>query len=104
MAQLTELGVFPRFMGLVGGNDVAKGKPAPDIFIEAAARLGMAPEDCVVLEDSEPGVRAAIAAGIAPIMVPDLHGPSAALLELDPFVLPSLHHVRTHLATLPAMR
>jgi len=104
VAQLTELGLYPRFAGLVGGNEVARGKPAPDIFIEAATRLRVAPGDCVVLEDSEPGVRAAIAAGIAPIMVPDLHGPSAALLTLEPFVLPSLHHVRSHLAALPAMR
>jgi len=103
-AQLQSLGLLRRFAGVVGGNEVAHGKPAPDIFVEAAARLGATPVHCVVLEDSEPGVRAAIAAGIAPIMVPDLHPPSAALRALDPVVLPSLHHVRAHLSTLPPMR
>lgn len=104
LRQLTELDLMRRFAGLVGGNEVAHGKPAPDIFVEAARRLRVPHDACVVLEDSEPGVRAAIAAGIAPIMVPDLHPPSSALCAFDPLVLPSLHDVRAHLATLPAMR
>lgn len=100
-AQLTQLGLLPRFTTLVGGDDVTFGKPAPDIFIEAASRLSLPADQCIVLEDSEPGVRAAIAAGIAPIMVPDLHAPSADLCQTGVLVLPSLHHVATHLAGLP---
>lgn len=99
--QLDTLGLLPRFTALVGGDEVANGKPAPDIFLEAAARLAMAVEDCIVLEDSEPGVRAALAAGIAPIMVPDLHEPSAAVRATGLLVLPSLHAVAAHLAQLP---
>jgi beta-phosphoglucomutase-like phosphatase (HAD superfamily) len=100
-AQLTQQGLLARFAALVGGNEVERGKPEPDIFLLAASRLAVAAADCVVLEDSEPGVRAALAAGMMPIMVPDLHGPSENLLAREPLVLPSLHHVRAHLALLP---
>ena len=61
----------------------------------------MAAACCVVLEDSDPGMRAALAAGMMPIMVPDLHGPSPELLAREPLVLASLHEVRAHLALLP---
>ena len=78
---------------IVGGDEVAFGKPAPDIYIEAARRLGTSAAACLVLEDSEPGVRAALAAGMMPIMVPDLIPPSADLVALDLIVLPTLHDV-----------
>lgn len=100
-AQLTRLGLLTRFATLVGGDDVTHGKPAPDIFLEAATRLAAPVEHCIVLEDSEPGVRAAIAAGIAPIMVPDVHVPSADLRRTGVLILPSLHDVAVHLARLP---
>jgi HAD superfamily hydrolase (TIGR01509 family) len=100
-AQLAKQGLLGRFATLVGGNEVDQGKPAPDIFLLAAVRLDVAAADCVVLEDSEPGVHAALSAGMMPIMVPDLHGPSAGLLAREPLVLQSLHEVRAHLALLP---
>lgn len=49
---------------LFSATMVARGKPAPDLFLLAASRMGTAPEDCVVIEDSEPGVRAGVAAGM----------------------------------------
>ena len=100
-AKLAQTGLLPRFLALVGGDEVARGKPAPDIFLAAAQRLGHAPETIVVFEDSEPGVRAALSAGMTPIMVPDLHPPSAELLALDPLVVETLAHARAHLAPLP---
>jgi len=68
-----KLGVLAqRFDVLVTGDEVRHGKPAPDIFLLAAERLGVAAGDCIVLEDSRPGLQAARAAGMTAIMVPDL--------------------------------
>jgi HAD superfamily hydrolase (TIGR01509 family) len=56
-------GLLPRFDGrLFSATEVARGKPAPDLFLHAAARLGVAPEACVVIEDSALGVEGAVAA------------------------------------------
>lgn len=68
-------GLRKYFQVVVGGEQVSRSKPAPDIFILAAQKLGIAPEDCVVLEDSENGVRAGKAAGCATVCVPDLQAP-----------------------------
>ncbi|MCC6193590.1 MAG: HAD family phosphatase [Burkholderiales bacterium] len=97
-AKLTQTGIVDRFAALTGGDEVARGKPAPDIFLLAAQRMGHAPAHIVVLEDSEPGVRAALAAGMTPIMVPDLHAPSEALRALGPLVVDSLADVQAYLA------
>jgi HAD superfamily hydrolase (TIGR01509 family) len=96
-AKLDRVGLLHRFAALIGGDEVARGKPAPDIFIAAAARLNVPARDCIVLEDSEPGIIAAAAAGMTPVMVPDLHPPSAALLAHNPLVLVSLSAVAAHL-------
>lgn len=96
-AKLEAAGLLHRFAALVGGDEVPNGKPAPDIFIMAAARLGVDARDCLVLEDSEPGMRAAAAAGMLPVMVPDLHPPSADLLTRCPLVFPSLSAVASQL-------
>ncbi len=61
-----------RFDVVVGGADVPNGKPAPDIFLLACEKLGAKPEDCIVLEDSSNGVRAAVAAGARCIGIPDV--------------------------------
>ena len=101
-AKLTCTDLAHRFTTIVGGDEIARSKPAPDIYLEAAARLGIPAVDCVALEDSEPGIDAALAAGMTPIMVPDLGAPSPALLARDPLVLASLAEVLAHLAALPA--
>ncbi|MFG2983771.1 HAD family hydrolase [Streptomyces sp. NPDC048258] len=54
----------------VSAEEVAHGKPAPDVFLEAARRLGARPADCVVVEDAAPGARAAHAAGMACVAIP----------------------------------
>jgi HAD superfamily hydrolase (TIGR01509 family) len=96
--------LWPRVHALVGGDDVMRGKPAPDIVIAAAARLGVDVCECIVVEDSEPGVEAALAAGAAPIMVPDLKPPSAALRAANVIVFDSLLQVRAYLDALGCVR
>lgn len=73
--QLDEAGLLSYFDAVVGGESVSRSKPAPDIFLFAAERLGIAPEDCVVIEDSFNGIRAAHAAGMQPVIVPDMLQP-----------------------------
>ena len=69
--KLAQAGVARYFDVVVGGNEVAHGKPAPDIFLRAAERLGKLPAECVVLEDSGPGIQGAASAGMVPILIPD---------------------------------
>ena len=61
---------------MIAGDQVDKGKPAPDIFLAAAARLDILPERCLVLEDSDAGIQAAYNAGMTPVMIPDMKPPS----------------------------
>ncbi len=68
---LEGLGLAPSFDAIVSGDDVVNPKPAPDIFLEAARRLGVPPAGCVVLEDSLAGTTAAHAAGMQVIAVPE---------------------------------
>ena len=76
--KLRQAGVLHHFEIVVGGDQVSRGKPEPDVFLMAASRLGHRPIDCVVLEDSEPGILAAVAAGMKPILIPDGREPSPA--------------------------
>ncbi|MBQ0052722.1 MAG: HAD family phosphatase [Treponema sp.] len=73
--QLKAAGIFDFFETLTTGDMVEHSKPAPDIYLKAAASLNLPPENCVAIEDSPNGVRAAVAAGIKCIMVPDLIQP-----------------------------
>lgn len=93
MAALGATGLLPRFQAVVCADDVAHAKPAPDIYLQAAAQLGVAPQACLVLEDSDPGVRAAHAAGMQVIQVPDIKQPDAELLALGHKVKPDLGEV-----------
>lgn len=68
---VSRLKIDRHFDALISGEEVKRGKPEPDIFIEAARQLGVNPEDCVVLEDAESGVRAATAAGMKSVAVPN---------------------------------
>ena len=69
---LGRVGLLGHFAAIVTREDVENPKPAPDPFLAAAARLGLAPADCLALEDSHHGIAAAHAAGAMTIMVPDL--------------------------------
>ena len=80
---LSRAGLLDAFDVTVAGDEVAHGKPAPDMFLLAAERLGVAPEACVVIEDSPPGVRAGVAAGMHTIAVCRVPGTEASLAEAD---------------------
>jgi len=87
-------GILPRFHAVVAAGDYARGKPNPDPFLTAADRLGVAPEACLALEDSHNGVRAAHAAGMMTVMVPDLLPVTDEMRGLCLAVAKSLHEVR----------
>ena len=69
---LENAGILDRFDFLVCGDEVKKGKPNPEIFLKAAEIAGVDPKNCMVLEDSHNGLRAANSAGMLPVMIPDL--------------------------------
>lgn len=76
------------FQAMVGGEQVGASKPAPDIFLLAAEKLHIKPERCLVLEDSENGIRAGKAAGCATLCVPDMKWPGEeAFPEIDYLVV-----------------
>jgi HAD superfamily hydrolase (TIGR01509 family) len=87
-------GLLSRFGAVVAAGDYARGKPHPDPYLTAATRLGVDPADCLALEDSHNGVRAAHAAGMMTIMVPDLLSATDEIRALCVAVTPSLHEVR----------
>ena len=66
---LTTTGLLPLFDAVVTADDVVYGKPSPDLFLLAASRLGVAPADCIVYEDGDPGLEAAKRAGMRAVDV-----------------------------------
>lgn len=86
-----------RFPVIVAQGDYARGKPAPDPYLKAAERLGVDPGLCLALEDSYNGVRAAAAAGMMTVMVPDLLDPTEEMRRLCIRIARDLHEVRTML-------
>lgn len=95
--KLSAIGLDDRFETIVCGDDIEHGKPAPDIFLEAAHRLQARPSHCVVLEDSDSGARAAHAAGMRVIVVPEFEDPAEDVLDIAWRVLPSLHAAARYL-------
>ena len=87
---LTQSGLRNYFDAIVGGDLVAHGKPAPDIFLMAAERIGIPAEECYVFEDGYNGLRGAAAAGCAPIMIPDTMPPTDEMRALCADIYPSL--------------
>ena len=91
--KLKKVRIFEIFDAVIGGDQVAKSKPHPDIYLKAADALGVNANDCLALEDSENGVRSAVNAGMTVVQIPDLIQPSNDLLKLGHIVLNSLHEV-----------
>ncbi|MGN0286514.1 MAG: HAD family hydrolase [Atopobiaceae bacterium] len=87
-------GVADYFDVIVCGADVRRSKPSPDIFLEAARRLGSSPVHTLVLEDSFNGVRAGHAGGFITVMVPDLAAPDDQMRQLADAICGSLGDVQ----------
>jgi HAD superfamily hydrolase (TIGR01509 family) len=84
-------GIRDRFRTVVSSEEVPHGKPAPDVYLEAARRLGVAPTGCAAIEDSENGLRAAAAAGMRVVAIPNREfPPSEEALALADVALTSL--------------
>jgi HAD superfamily hydrolase (TIGR01509 family) len=90
---LRQAGLDGRSWVVVTGDQVARGKPAPDVYAEAARRLDVEPSRCVALEDSEAGILAASRAGLVSVLIPE-QPPSDAAARAAFQVLWSLHEAR----------
>jgi HAD superfamily hydrolase (TIGR01509 family) len=91
---LDNAGLAAAFEVTVSSEEVARGKPAPDVFLEAARRLGVTPGACAAIEDSANGLRAASAAGMCVIAIPNRrYPPTADVLALSDVVLASIHEL-----------
>jgi len=89
-----------RFQVMVTGDEIVHGKPAPDIYLEAARRLGIAPERCAAFEDSDAGTLAASRAGMTTFQVPDMKAPSPEARAAAYRVVRTLEEIPALLAAL----
>ena len=96
-AVLDRFALTPRFDAVISGESVAHPKPAPDIFLLAAQKLGTEPAKTMVLEDSYNGVRAGAAGGFVTVMVPDLSPATDEMRRIYTCECASLHEVRRKL-------
>jgi HAD superfamily hydrolase (TIGR01509 family) len=91
----------PLFAATISSEEVARGKPAPDVYIEAARRLDVTPERCAAVEDSSNGLRSAAAAGMTVVAVPNpAFPPEPDALKLAATVLDSIKELPAALAQL----
>jgi HAD superfamily hydrolase (TIGR01509 family) len=96
-------GLAACFSTSVSSEEVARGKPAPDVYLEAARRLGVPADECVAVEDSTNGILAGIAAGMAVIAVPNVHfPPEAGALDAATVVLERLSELTTEVVLFSA--
>jgi HAD superfamily hydrolase (TIGR01509 family) len=90
---LGRAGLLDRFKAIATRDDVGRGKPHPDVYLEAARRLGVPPANCIAFEDSNAGLTAAHAAGTMAIMVPDIVQPTDEVRAKCLHVAADLHAV-----------
>lgn len=94
---MDEAGLRSYFTLIVGGDMITRCKPDPEIFLKSIDGTGLKPEECAVIEDSYNGIRAAYAAGMFPIMVPDMLPPTDEMKEKAGIILPDLLAVKDFL-------
>jgi len=98
-ARLQNAKILSWFRDVSGGDEVSRGKPAPDLFLLAAKKQNASPQDCLVLEDSEYGARAAHTAGMQVIVIPDLKEPPPDVRNFSLGIFPTLPEARPAIAT-----
>lgn len=91
---LSQVELVDEFDELISGHMVERGKPEPDIYLYAASKLGLKPEECMVLEDSPTGILAAYRAGCIPVMVPDQDEPDKEVKKMAYAVVENLLAVK----------
>ena len=98
---LEQLGLIDSCQAIAGGDEVPQGKPAPDIYLLVVQRLGVPASHCLAIEDSAPGCRSALSAGLTVVAVPNMDTKTTDFPDVD-YVFPSLHEVSKELDTLLA--
>ena len=88
--KLENAGLLEYFTVIVGGDQIKRGKPNPEIYLYVADKLSVNPKNCLALEDSENGVKSAVATGMTVIQIPDIVQPSEELKQLGHIILSSL--------------
>ena len=96
-SQWESVDLWHYFDQVVTGDQLERSKPAPDIYLMACRALGVAPEQAWAVEDSYNGIRSSAAAGMRPIMVPDLLPPTPEMRQLSHIILPDLTAVEDYL-------
>ena len=90
---LEEAGIYGYFDGAIFGDMVHRAKPDPEIYLKACEAIGARPERCIALEDAPAGIRSAYAAGMIPVMIPDLVEPDEEIKALVYRQFKTLHEV-----------
>lgn len=96
--ELRQAGLYDYFHVVVGGDQLKRSKPEPDIYLMACEKMGIAPEQAYAVEDSYNGIRAAYSAGMTPIMVPDLLPATEEMREKSIAVFDDLLQVKQFFA------
>lgn len=92
------------FAVVIGGDQVARPKPDPEIYLRAAEAIGLRAQDCAAFEDSAPGTRAAHGAGCVTVQIPDIAQPNADLRALGHFIAPDLWRAAVMAGLLPELQ
>lgn len=95
--ELQQAGLYDCFQVVMGGDQLKRSKPEPDIYLATCEKMGVPPETAYAIEDSLNGIRAAYRAGMKPVMVPDLIAPDQEMEEKSIAILPDLLQVMAYL-------
>ncbi|MDU4935407.1 MAG: HAD family phosphatase [Peptostreptococcaceae bacterium] len=97
--RLESVGIKEKFDDMVCGDEIEHSKPNPEIFLKAAEKLGLKPEECIVIEDSPAGVEAGYKGGMTVINVPDMKMPDEEMKKYSSLICNNLLDVKEYLET-----